>query len=64
MDTITIDCECGKEIELPLSQMKPETSLICPSCGITISFEGADIANEVSKIDSEWNKLLDKFDKS
>jgi|JI9StandDraft_2_1071091.scaffolds.fasta_scaffold51570_3 hypothetical protein len=63
MDTITIDCECGKEIELALNQMKPETSLICPACGITISFEGADMENEVSKIDSELNKFSDKFEK-
>ena len=55
---VTLHCpKCQGSLVVPLSEISPGRSTVCPSCATTISFAGQDAA----KVQAAINQLTDQL---
>jgi hypothetical protein len=52
----SIPCpRCGRDIRVLLAEIRPENTKLCPGCGTSIRFSGADagkVQDAISQLDS------------
>ena len=55
---VTLHCpKCQGSLVVPISEISPGKSIVCPSCATTISFAGQDAAKVQAAIDQLTNQL-------